>query len=164
MKTRCVLPGCRQALALEKAGTGERTRVLAVCFPCGASRYIYFYRALYFSLWRQFNRNPICLLKHLACESFRKRKSRFIAIPGIGSPTLSPPSLPWGLPFSSPGCPRGSPPAPRGPVLSAAGPLDPLASSSWEGLLAEAMGRAGEIGSAGNVVCLLLPQLFAANK
>lgn len=100
MKTRCSLPGCRQGLALEKAGTGERTRVLAVCFPCGASRYIYFYRALYFSLWRQFNRNPICLLKHLTCESFRKRKSWFIAIPGVGSPASSPPSLPRGLALS----------------------------------------------------------------
>lgn len=163
MKTCCSLPGCRQGLALEKVGSRERTRVLAVCFPSGASRYIYFYRALYFSLWRQFNRNPIYLLKHLPSETFRKRKSSFIAIPGVGSPTSSPPSLPQGLALSL-GSLRGPPPAPKEPMLGASGPLVPLASSSWEGLLAEAMRRAGEIGSAGNVVCLLSPQLFAANK
>ena len=69
-------------------------------------------------------------------------------------------SIPWSPPgplrlgFSIPWSPPGLLPA----------RWFPLPPSSWQGLLAEATGRAGEMGSAGNVVCLLRPQLFAANK
>lgn len=150
-------------------GRGRGLASWQCVFPTERVRDIYFCHALYFSLWRQFNSSPICLLKHLPCEPFRKRKSWFIAVRGVDSRTSSPPSLPPALAAASrgrlvPRSPPGPAPAPGGSGLGAPGPLFPLASSSWEGLLAEATGRAGEVGSAGNVVCLLSPQLFAANK
>lgn len=124
-------------------------------FPMEQVRYIYFCHALYFSLCRHFNRNPICLLKHLPCESFRKLKSWSVAIPGIDVQTLSPPSLPLVLAAASHGIlvPSGSLQPPGGSGLGAPGPLAPLTSRSWFAIGSE--GRAGEIGSAGSVVCLL---------
>lgn len=121
-------------------------------FPMERVRYIYFCHALYFSLCRHFNRNPICLLKHLPCESFRKLKSWCIAIPGIDVQTLSPPSLPLVVAAASLGIlvPAGFPPA---PCLGAPGPVASLTSCSWFAGGSER--KAGEIGSAGNVVCLL---------
>lgn len=124
-------------------------------FPMERVRYIYFCRALYFSLCRHFNRNPICLLKHLPHESFRKLKSWSIAIPGLDVQTLSPPSLPflwcWLQPPPGFWSQRGS--------LQPLGAAGPLGSPYLLLLVCQrkrgSEGRAGEIGSAGNVVCLL---------
>lgn len=124
-------------------------------FPMERVRYIYFCHALYFSLCRHFNRNPICLLKHLPCESFRKLKSWSIAIPGIDVQTLSPPSLPLVLAAASHGIlvPARFPAAPWRVQSGCSWPTGSLTSCSWFASGSE--GRAGEIGSAGNVVCLL---------
>lgn len=114
-KSVCALPGHRHSLALESgAGRGRGLVSWQCIFPMERVRYIYFCRALYFSLCRHFNRNPICLLKHLPCESFRKLKSWSIAIPGIDVQTLSPPSLPLVLAAAShwPLVPVRFPPAP----------------------------------------------------
>lgn len=109
------LPGHRQGLTLESGAERGRGLVSWQCiFPMERVRYIYFCRALYFSLCRHFNRNPICLLKHLPRESFRKLKSWSIAIPGLDAQTLSPPSLPLVLAAASLGLlvPARFPPAP----------------------------------------------------
>lgn len=155
-KSVCALPGHKHGLAMESGAERGRGLVSWQCiFPMERVRYIYFCRALYFSLCRHFNRSPICLLKHLPCESFRKLKSWSVAIPGIDVQTLSPPSLPLVLAAAShwPLVPARFPPAPGGSGLGAPGPLAPLTSCSWFASGSE--GRAGEIGSAGNVVCLL---------
>lgn len=114
-KSVCALPGHWHSLALESGAERGRGLVSWQCiFPMERVRYIYFCRALCFSLCRHFNRNPICLLKHLPCESFRKMKSWSIAIPSIDVQTLSPPSLPLVLAAASHGllAPARFPPAP----------------------------------------------------
>lgn len=116
-KSVCALPGHRHGLALESGAERGRGLVSWQCiFPMERVRYIYFCRALYFSLCRHFNRNPICLLKHLPCESFRKLKSWSTAIPGSDVQTLSPPSLPFGAGCSLPQapCPSKVPSSPWG--------------------------------------------------
>lgn len=140
-KSVCALPGHRQGLALESGAERGRGLVSWQCiFPMERVRYIYFCRALYFSLCRHFNRNPICLLKHLPHESFRKLKSWSIAIPGLDVQTLSPPSLPLVLAAASPGLlvPARFPPAP-GCCWPTGLPLPPA-----PGLPAEARGGLGK--------------------
>lgn len=106
-----------------RQGQGRRRGLVSWqhVFPTERVRYIYFCRALYFPLWRQFNGNPICLLKHLPRESFRTRKSWFIAVRSVDWQTSSPPSHPPALAAASRRAPHPPVPA-RSPSSPSEGP------------------------------------------
>jgi len=119
-----------------RQGRGRRLVSRPCAVPTQRARYIYFCRALYFSLWRRFKRNPVCLLEHLPCESFRKPKGWFTAVPGVDSQTWSPPAFLQRWPRAPAGLlhplvPTGSPPPgllhPLVPTRSPPCPLVPLA-------------------------------------